>query len=263
MKNYGVIEGQRPTDYVAGVSSPIIYQARNPSGDWRPYKVTRENQFDNVADFMACVTFSGLSSIETQNLFLTGKELNFSDRFTAKMSGTTEEGNYLYKVGDSIRNDGLVLESDYPMTPNMTWAEYYASIPQALINKAVKYDIKYEFIHYTQADLLYHLKQSPIQVVTPGHARLGLYCEQDVLDLLDSYPPYDESVNYATITTAMKYVLTLTKPPMSEDEVTKQYVLAFYREPSADELAYWTGKDLGDFLSTAIKDRAAFLTAHE
>lgn len=50
---------------------------------------------------------------------------------------------------------------------------------------------------------------------------------------------------------------------MSQEEVIKQYVLSFYREPDAGELAFWTGKPLGEFLSTAIKDRAAFLKAHE
>lgn len=50
---------------------------------------------------------------------------------------------------------------------------------------------------------------------------------------------------------------------MTVEEVTKQYVLAFYREPTSEELNFWSGKSLLDFLNTAIKDRATFLTAHE
>ena len=46
---------------------------------------------------------------------------------------------------------------------------------------------------------------------------------------------------------------------MSEDEVKHLYVLAFYRTPDADELAFWKDKQLCDFLKVAIQDRAKFL----
>jgi len=52
------------------------------------------------------------------------------------------------------------------------------------------------------------------------------------------------------------------KKNMTEEEVKKQYVLAFYREPTVDELNFWIGKDLLMFLDTAIKDRATFLSNH-
>lgn len=50
---------------------------------------------------------------------------------------------------------------------------------------------------------------------------------------------------------------------MTTEEVSKQYALAFYRLPTADELAFWTGKPLIEFLNTAIKDRASFLQTNE
>lgn len=46
---------------------------------------------------------------------------------------------------------------------------------------------------------------------------------------------------------------------MTQEEVRNLYRLAFYREPDAGELTFWTGKVLGDFLKTAIADRATFL----
>src|SRR3990167_11069550 len=99
-KNLGVILGTRPTDYIAGA---LGYEVRNPSGDWTPYLPEGEWQYNSHMDSMACVTFSALNSIETQYRFLTGLKRNFSDRFTAKKSGTTGKGNYLYKVTDSMR----------------------------------------------------------------------------------------------------------------------------------------------------------------
>ena len=46
---------------------------------------------------------------------------------------------------------------------------------------------------------------------------------------------------------------------MSETEVKNLYALAFYRLPDAGELAFWKGKQLSEFLKTAISDRAKFL----
>lgn len=46
---------------------------------------------------------------------------------------------------------------------------------------------------------------------------------------------------------------------MTEQDVKRLYALAFYRLPDDGELSFWTGKDLAEFLKTAIKDRAEFL----
>jgi len=46
---------------------------------------------------------------------------------------------------------------------------------------------------------------------------------------------------------------------MTESEVKRLYVLAFYRLPDAGELGYWSGRELLEFLTVAIKDRAEFL----
>ena len=46
---------------------------------------------------------------------------------------------------------------------------------------------------------------------------------------------------------------------MTTEEVKDLYALAFYRLPDAEELGFWVGKPLAEFLTTAIKDRAEFL----
>ena len=48
---------------------------------------------------------------------------------------------------------------------------------------------------------------------------------------------------------------------MNDVEVRKLYRLAFYREPDAGELAFWTGRSLAEFLTVALKDRAEFLSS--
>src|SRR6185503_14551846 len=127
MKNFGVIEGRRARDFVGGV---LPYEVRNQSGNWTAWLPPGEWQ-KQLVDTMACVTFSLLNCIETQEYFLTGKQINYSDRWIAMMSGTTPQGNYLGTVADTVRKYGLVKEESWPTPPNYTWASYYELPPQA------------------------------------------------------------------------------------------------------------------------------------
>lgn len=258
--NRGVIEGQRDSDYVG---STLPYEVLNPSGDWTPYLPPGEWQANSFTDTMACVTFSALNSIETQYKFLTGESRNFSDRYTARMSGTTPEGNWLWKVGDSIRKDGLIDESLYPTPPNFTWDSYYTTPSMEVINKAKEFlnswSVKYEFIDTSRESLMYHLKHAPIQVVIPGHAVLSFYSESQITKYFDSYSPFEKTWSNP-FHSACKIVLR-RNIIMSMEDVKLQYVLSFYRLPTVEELAFWTGKPHSEFLKTAVKDRATFLAS--
>ncbi len=221
------------TDYIAGVSSKISYEVINPSGDWTEFLPSAERQSGALFDTMACVTFSALNSLETQLNFLirTGLDndkfrwlndngyvedgkVNFSDRFTAKMSGTTNKGNYLGNVWDSIRNQGILPEKDWKFDlPTFDWNKYYEEIPQELKNKALKFkelfDVQYEWVTGISG-VEDQLKHAPIQIVTKvcspwntseiikacgigsDHATLLFDKEGDHYDIFDHYIPFNK-----------------------------------------------------------------------
>jgi hypothetical protein len=262
IKNYGVILGQRPEDYIAGATSPLAYEERVPSGDWTFTLPDGERQSSRNSDSMACVTYSALNCVEMQ-MKLYGVTMNLSDRWLAKMSDTLIIGNYLWKVGDTLRKYGSVPEDYWPVPANFTWDEYYANIPLPIRNEGLEvlklWDIRYEWLPDTQlATLQYHLKHSPIQVVIPGHAVALITTNGQLMRYFDSYAPFQK--DYASpFQAAMKYVVTPKTKNMTQEDVRNLYRLAFYREPDAVELGFWTGKALSEFLATAIKDRAAFL----
>lgn len=214
--NHGVILGQRPEDWVAGSVSGLTYEVINPSGDWRPYLPTKEIQFGRE-DSMACVSFSLINAIEIQEKFLTGKETNYSDRFLAKRSDTTQFGNYLYKVADVVRKEGIVKETSYPTLPNYTFAEYYAEIKEPLLTDLLiegkqwleRFTFNYEFIPLDKAELLKHIEQAPLQVVIPGHAVVGFLCEQDIINYFDTYSPHEKTTPYSMVQAVLKPVLKL------------------------------------------------------
>ena len=164
---------------------------------------------------MSCVTFSALNSIEIQEKFLTGSQTNYSDRFIAKMSDTMRNGNYLWKVADTIRNIGLVKDEDYPTPLSYTWDEYHAAISEPLLTKLKEkgkqwlseWEISYEWIDVTPENLAHHLKHAPLQVVIPGHAVVDILNPRDISTYFDSYAPFIKTVQTSTLQAALKIVL--------------------------------------------------------
>jgi len=225
-ENTGVILGQRETDYVVGVSSPIVYKERLKTGDWTPYAFDKERQSSNfvnngvdINDSMACVSHSLVNSIESQIYFLTGKQINYSKRWLAKMSGTMLIGNYMYKVADAVRQYGLVLEEDYPAPEgNWTFKEYHKDIPEPLYSQLIEkgkkwlkdFDFQYEFLQITDPNIDFHLKHAPVQIIraNPNHAVCGIFSPGQLVNYLDSYPDFFRQVNYPDILAAMKGIVT-------------------------------------------------------
>jgi len=205
--NTGLIEDFSPNIWLGG---SISYQERLPGGDWRPYCPTLEKQKDPV-ETMACVSFSLLNNLETQYKFK-GISVNFSDRFLAKISNTQANGNTFEKVADTARKIGLVLESQWPNSPKaQTFSDYYKSIPQDTLNKAVKQDFGYELIDRRPDSLKKHLKQCPIWVTIiaphPNHAITLLYIEGDNGYFADHYNQQISKRPLSQIAVAAKIVL--------------------------------------------------------
>jgi hypothetical protein len=213
-ENTGVIEGSATKDlWLAG---RIPYEVRNQSGDWRPFLVKEEKQYSANVDTMGCVSFSCNNALEIQTKFLTGQEVNYSDRFLAKMSGTTHDGNYCDKVADTARNIGLVKEEEWPTVGNYNWDQYYSPIPQEVINKAVKLGIQYEGVYpLDAATLSYHLKQAPLQITIPAphpnHAVVLVHISGNTAYYFDTYSPYLKTISVSAISYAMKIVINPKK----------------------------------------------------
>lgn len=225
-QNTGYLEGSATKNlWIAG---DIPYEVILPSGDWRPFLPVGEKQRPALVDVMACVTFSCESSLEIQEKQQTGVEPNWSDRFIAKLSGTTPQGNYLDKVADTVRKIGLVKEEEWPTPPNFSWNSYYAEIPQEVINKAVIREIMYGEVVPGESELRHHLKQCPIQIVIPvphpNHAVVAVAIEGSTVYYFDSYSPFLKTINISKIHYALKIVLkgnmNQTKPYLAKDGKT-------------------------------------------
>lgn len=206
--NTGIIEVEpKPTDWVSGGETGIAAAVLEADGQYDKYLPDEEPQsfYDKARfDTQSCVSFSATNNIEIlinrmrakglvsekgekfllDNGYInpqTGK-VNFSDRFVAKVSGTTQNGNSLPAVGDAIRKCGLVPESMWPMpdwdalkgkSQDEIWAVYMATIPANVLNMGLEF-LKYFTPAYqwvalgtsTPVNLRGSLKQGPFQIAS-------------------------------------------------------------------------------------------------
>ncbi len=236
--NTGVQVKLKPTDWQVGADTGIVY--KEVCQDWTPYLPMYEAQ-ERPTRTQACVSFSCTKAIQTQ-LKQQGININFSDRFLAKMSGTTEKGNGLQAVLDAFKKYGWLLEEDYPYPYGMTFEEYYKEIPQELKDKALKnkedadWEVKYEWANINLCnpnleEIKKQLKQAPLQVATSyssglcnfEHAML-LFHINDKINIFDSYRGgvVKFPLNYA-LPALMKIVVVpktpdiTTIPPLTKD----------------------------------------------
>ncbi len=239
-KNTGIIIGERPEDYKFGANSQIKHEVRNATRDWRQFRSRDERQNMNPEDRMYCVTGSATNIWEQQanwmlvnNLwpkdalefwykhgFIVNGKFEISRRFTAKKSGTTKEGNYFYRVWDSIRphsdgtGDGVVPDSMYPDDKTLSWNEYYKEVPAeltALGKESLKYfTLLYESIAGVAVSTLRESQElAPLQLgvttqcgwggevplcaAQPNHAIDNDHIRDDFsFDIFDSYDPYSK-----------------------------------------------------------------------
>lgn len=264
------------------------------NGQWDDFVPTDERQRFKHFDSMACVSFSALNIIETllkklsflYDDFLGDNydpdHINFSDRFTAKMSGTTAKGNWAYKVADSIRKDGLVRETVWPAHDSFSRDIYYSEIPDSIkdLGKVFlkAYDVKYEWVTWKPDNFLEALQYAPLQVSIRAWYKKGLngyytrvegtrnhmisifgYVVGKYWDILDHYPPYRKKLAWDfNFGNALKYHVSQKQSLMSNllqklNIFKNSYDLKLIRNSKTSEWGWYYNNALRIPKSTARK----------
>jgi hypothetical protein len=149
--------------------SPVNSTALISGNNWEEWLPVIEYQNQAGFDRMACVTYSLMNCFEILNIQETGKELNFSDRYIAKLSNTSRQGNTLPAVFDEVRENGLVKESVWPDVLT-DWDDYYKQVPANIIGSGKEfikdYDVYREYVATYKKDLIFEaLNHAPLQVI--------------------------------------------------------------------------------------------------
>ncbi len=197
-----------------------------PPEERENYLPTGETQFDKFTDFSDCASRSPVNHLEAlftyhykhgmkeenkqwmeKNGYVKASQVTFSDRFIAVLSGTTHSGNSLKSPVDTIRTKGLIPKSLLPKTDDLTWEQYYAPIPQNLLDLGQEF-LKRFTINYEQVFQVHFedvLKDDmigtagyawpvPINGVFPKSA--GDFNHAFLLYKLPKYNIYDNYQNY-------------------------------------------------------------------
>lgn len=261
--NTGLIIGEpNPEDYIAGINSPVPFKVRVKDGQWGEYIYDLETQKEGSLELMNCVTNSAINLIQLQlHLMISNGELDeahilflkdkgymdsaghiqISKRFTAKMSGTTKQGNTCQNVGNSLRHDGLVPEKVWPWeyAKQDEWNEYYSEIPQDVKELGQEFlkwfEIFYEKVPFSEVTK--QMQQAPLQFgipICPGYSEGGVvqkcslepahavmnYGYERSYDWaeLDSYSPFLKKLawNYP-IAFAYKYLVNPSDPEVKKN----------------------------------------------
>lgn len=197
----------RESNYIAGV---VDKEVLREDGQWLDFEPECEIQKSTDGDDrMNCVSNSESNARKLLMLRKFNININPSQRFRAKMSGTTRRGNSLYAVADSARHHGFVEDVDWPENVNLNWYQYYMEIPTKVKEKGVKttlqFDVNYEQVPTTHSALMDNLRYAPIQVIgyawaskdgiyydygnRPNHAFLLVgYVKGKYWIVYDSYP---------------------------------------------------------------------------
>lgn len=148
----------------------VIYQAdRNWSDSLPELEVQNRYGYDRLA----CVSYSALNCVEIMAYRKYGDVINLSDRFTAKMDGTTREGNNFFDVAESIsKRHGVVREQAWPDDAK-SWEEYYTAVPSEIVRMGKlflnDYVISYEYVWDDPEHIFDALQYGPIQVAVRAY----------------------------------------------------------------------------------------------
>jgi hypothetical protein len=160
----------------------------NPTRDWSQWLPPFDPQHsaNNVADADDCVSESAVHIIETLIYQQTGKQLRYSPRALAKLAGTTLNGNDINTVLNAVKKYGLIPYELWPDLENFTWDEYYADIPQNVIDAGKDFLAEWDVSSITTtADLTL----APIWLRVKAGTTFHFVEQFNETEIFDSYLP--------------------------------------------------------------------------
>ena len=231
----GAFVGEGVNDFAGGT---LPFESRVPDSNWnkQEYLPTGEKQIGINGDKLNCVTQSNHNSIEFQlNQMIADKtipignlqwlcskgyldslgKVNFSEKYNSILNKTSEyKGNWLYKVANDTRENGLILQTMLPEKVGENWDTYYnkGQVTQDMLNLGKEFlewfDISYEWIYdKSYINLVKQLQHTPFQIVFSNHAVVEIRNREELMDYYDSYEPYVKEKLQSLMRSCMKLIV--------------------------------------------------------
>ncbi len=163
---------KKPTDYEF-LGAKLPQEVLCEDGDWSLFLPKLEIQKNKYFDTYSCTNFANNNCSEAIHLKRYGEEIDYSERYSAVISGTIpNRGNSHVNVAESRRKKGSVLEVECPFTDEMTSSQYFSKVSDELLAKGLKWVESYEYGYEkipSINDFQEALKYSPLQVAVDSH----------------------------------------------------------------------------------------------
>lgn len=118
-KDFGFVRPKiDQTHYMLGGLGSLPKTIVQPDGQWGAYLPQYEPQFGGGWDTDGCTVWGTQNAIETLVRKLCGREDNYSERYTYILAGVRPPGGDPHVVAETIRKQGLISQSELPMTQN-------------------------------------------------------------------------------------------------------------------------------------------------
>ena len=215
-KNKGLILDKKDDrDYtLGGIFDKKILRK---DGQWLDFLPDGEKQKDPL-ETMSCTSQSLLNCVEIINKVKWNINKDYSDRFLAKCSGTTHNGNSMRTVLETLRKYyGVVREKQWDGHGFMSWDIYYKAIPKDILNMGQlwikEYNLKYANVNSNSHDaMMKALKYSPLYTAgfawmqrngkyqsygNANHAFVIVgYVKDEYWLIFDSYAPFVKKLDW-------------------------------------------------------------------
>jgi hypothetical protein len=220
----------------------------NTSGNWIQYcPHDGDVQVSHIADFQACGAYSLIHIIEMLEKFWTGSQTLLSERAQAKLSNTTPQGNSLANEITALNTYGVLTDGNWPDINNVnnqiTWGEYYTSIPQTALQTADK-GWKATLALLSPKDVARALQLAPVwTIVGTSSGENHIVAQINETQFFDSYEIIIKNFSdgYPILS---QWNLQLTYTPMSNAE--------FVQKAGTPEMGFY----LPCLSEDALKDKA-------
>lgn len=140
-------------------------------GHWAAWLPAPKDQQINGVEPNDCVSHATLKCVQILQAQEYGEHNDYSERFLAKMTGTDEKGgNDPNTVAQFLKNNGCVLEADWPTAPSITsFQQFYADIPAPTQTLAKAFVAEFQYGHEwlldtSPASIMNALHYSPLSV---------------------------------------------------------------------------------------------------
>ena len=155
--------------YILGGYKSIGGKPLKADRDWRSFVPAHQETQNRGFETFSCTNFGTANALEILIKFLFNEDVDFSDRWFAKESGTSviAQGNSPHKVAEFARTLGLVKEDKWAFDSTIDTVEkFYATAPVSLYNTASEFVgdfiLKHEWVPSNAQALYDALQQSPL-----------------------------------------------------------------------------------------------------